>query len=110
MATSVNAPMRRYAGSTSSYPSESTLVAAASSREEYLPTFFCRALYDYQSTEDSSLSFRKGNIIEVLSRHDSGWWNGLLRDKRGWFPSTYVLVLSDEEATSELRYQVLPFR
>jgi son of sevenless len=107
MATSVYAPMRQYAGSMSSYPSESTLVAAAGSQEEYLSTFFCRALYDYQSTDDSSLSFRKGDIIEVLTRLDSGWWDGLLGDERGWFPSNYVLVLSDEEAdiafaTSEL--------
>ncbi len=66
--------------------------------DEYLSTFFCRALYDYQSEDPSSLSFKKGDIIEVLTRLDSGWWDGLLNDERGWFPSNYVSVISDQEA------------
>ncbi|KAI1789570.1 ras GEF [Ganoderma leucocontextum] len=65
---------------------------------EYPSTFFCRALYDYQSEDPSSLSFNKGDIIEVLTRLDSGWWDGLLNDERGWFPSNYVAVISDQEA------------
>lgn len=66
--------------------------------EDLSTTFFCRALYDYQSEDPSSLSFRKGDIIEVLTRLDSGWWDGLLNDERGWFPSNYVTVISDQEA------------
>ncbi|KAG6336113.1 hypothetical protein ID866_2979 [Astraeus odoratus] len=66
--------------------------------EQYITTFFCRALYDYQTQDASSLSFRKNDIIEVLTRLESGWWDGLLGDERGWFPSNYVTILSDEEA------------
>ncbi|KAH8114602.1 ras GEF [Phellopilus nigrolimitatus] len=55
-----------------------------------LPTFYCRALYDYQSTDGSSLSFYRGDIIEVLTQLESGWWDGLLGEERGWFPSNYV--------------------
>lgn len=66
--------------------------------EQYISTFFCKALYDYQSNDASSLSFRKNDIIEVLTRLDSGWWDGLLGDERGWFPSNYVSVISDQEA------------
>lgn len=64
--------------------------------------FFCRALYDYQSQDSSSLSFYKGDIIEVLTKLDSGWWDGLLNDERGWFPSNYVQRISDQEADAEL--------
>ncbi|KAI8827072.1 ras guanine nucleotide exchange factor domain-containing protein [Fimicolochytrium jonesii] len=49
-----------------------------------------RALYDYAGSEDSGLSFRKGDIIQVLTQLDSGWWDGLLYGERGWFPSNYV--------------------
>lgn len=70
--------------------------------QQELQTFFVRALYDYQSTDASSLSFRRGDLIEVLSRLPSGWWDGLLGDERGWFPSNYVQVVSDEEADAEL--------
>lgn len=66
--------------------------------EQYITTFFCRALYDYQSQDSSSLSFQKDDIIEVLTQLDSGWWDGLLGDERGWFPSNYVTIISEEQA------------
>ena len=66
--------------------------------EELPPSFFCRGLFDYQPDNDSSLSFRRGDIIEVFTRLESGWWDGLLGRERGWFPSNYVIVISDEEA------------
>ncbi len=72
--------------------------------EEEPLSFFVRALYDFTSTDSSSLSFRKGALIEVLTQLESGWWDGLLgNDVRGWFPSNYVEVISDEEAERELR-------
>ncbi|KAJ6512054.1 SH3 domain-containing protein, partial [Mycena vitilis] len=52
------------------------------------PSFFCRALYDYEALDAATLSFRKGDIIEVLGGEQ--WWDGLLGDQRGWFPSNYV--------------------
>jgi son of sevenless-like protein len=64
-----------------------------------------RALYDYQSNDPSSLSFRRADIIEVLTRLESGWWDGLLNDERGWFPSNYVEVLETAEADAILRQQ-----
>lgn len=70
--------------------------------DDQLSTFYCRALYDYQSTDSSSLSFRRGEIIEVLTQLESGWWDGLLGEERGWFPSNYVQPISDEEAEAEL--------
>ncbi|OAD08561.1 hypothetical protein MUCCIDRAFT_136130, partial [Mucor lusitanicus CBS 277.49] len=56
------------------------------------PKIICRvkALYAFSSTEKSSLSFEKGEYIEVLSQLDSGWWDGWCRGNRGWFPSNYV--------------------
>ncbi|KAJ3323043.1 hypothetical protein HDV06_002489 [Boothiomyces sp. JEL0866] len=48
------------------------------------------ALYDYESTEESGLSFIQGDVIQVLQRLPSGWWDGMLNNKRGWFPSNYV--------------------
>lgn len=49
-----------------------------------------RALYDYSGGEESALSFRKGDIIQVLTQLESGWWDGLCNGERGWFPSNYV--------------------
>ncbi|KAJ7263986.1 SH3 domain-containing protein, partial [Mycena haematopus] len=52
---------------------------------------FCRALYNYDAQDGNScLSFRQNDILEVLTQKPSGWWDGLLGDERGWFPSNYV--------------------
>jgi hypothetical protein len=91
--------------SLSSTTSTSTLVSDSSPSQnsrmddqQFITTFFCRAKYDYQSADDASLSFRRGDIIEVLTRLETGWWDGLLGEERGWFPSNYVDVITDEEA------------
>ncbi|ETW81850.1 hypothetical protein HETIRDRAFT_475375 [Heterobasidion irregulare TC 32-1] len=90
-------------GATQSHSTTSTLVNDGSPPDEHsYSTFFCRALYDYQSADDASLSFRRGDIIEVLTQLETGWWDGLLGDERGWFPSNYVVVISDEEADAAL--------
>lgn len=63
-------------------------------------SFYVQALYAYSGVDTSSLSFRQGDIIEVLSTLASGWWDGVICDQkiRGWFPSNYVQKISDEEA------------
>lgn len=62
---------------------------------------FVRALYPFESDEPSSLTFVPGDLIRVLTKLDSGWWDGLLHGRRGWFPSNYVegveVIDSDEE-------------
>ncbi|TPX62785.1 hypothetical protein SpCBS45565_g06925 [Spizellomyces sp. 'palustris'] len=57
-----------------------------------------RALYDYTGAEESSLTFRKGDVIQVLTQLESGWWDGLCNGERGWFPSNYV---SDMETLTD---------
>ncbi|KAF8158224.1 ras guanine nucleotide exchange factor domain-containing protein [Crassisporium funariophilum] len=66
--------------------------------EEQYNSLFCRALYDYEAQDASALSFHRDDIIEVLTQQPSGWWDGLLGEERGWFPSNYVTIISDEEA------------
>ncbi|KAJ3932512.1 MAG: ras guanine nucleotide exchange factor domain-containing protein [Lentinula lateritia] len=65
------------------------------------------AMHDYEPQHNIStcLSFRAGQVIHVLNRDASGWWDGELEGKRGWFPSNYVnadvnpLVEADEAET-----------
>jgi son of sevenless-like protein len=63
----------------------------------YVATF-CRGLYDYETQNASSLAFHRDDIIMVVTQDPSGWWDGVLGDKRGWFPSNYVAVISDKDA------------
>lgn len=88
----------------STYPSrtDDTALSTADDSDDP-PSFFVRALYDFESNDASSLSFQKGALIEVLTQLESGWWDGLLDNQvRGWFPSNYVEPISDQEAQVEL--------
>ncbi|KAK9721912.1 hypothetical protein K7432_003034 [Basidiobolus ranarum] len=66
-------------------------------------TALVRALYDFDSTDDSSLSFRKGDIIEVITQLDSGWWDGLCNGLRGWFPSEFVIPVDSGNLVEEVQ-------
>ncbi|KAK4988227.1 cell division cycle-related protein [Elasticomyces elasticus] len=55
---------------------------------------YVRALYDYDADDRTSLSFRQGDIIQVITQLESGWWDGVIHGIRGWFPSNYCTVIS----------------
>ena len=55
---------------------------------------YVRALYDYDADDRTSLSFRQGDIIQVITQLESGWWDGVINGVRGWFPSNYCTVLN----------------
>ncbi|RMY73532.1 hypothetical protein D0863_03820 [Hortaea werneckii] len=57
-------------------------------------TLFVRALYDYDADDRTSLSFRQGDLIQVITQLESGWWDGVIHGVRGWFPSNYCAVVS----------------
>ncbi|KAK3685802.1 BAR domain-containing protein [Podospora appendiculata] len=50
------------------------------------------ALYDYSAQAEGDLSFRAGDVIEIVTRtpNDNEWWTGKLNGKRGQFPGNYV--------------------
>lgn len=59
---------------------------------------YVRALYDYEADDRTSLSFHEGDIIQVITQLESGWWDGVINGVRGWFPSNYCqLVTSADE-------------
>ena len=56
---------------------------------------FCKALYDFDTSSNSELSFKEGDIVKVLrtktpSGGDDGWWEGEIYGKVGLFPSLVV--------------------
>jgi son of sevenless-like protein len=65
------------------------------------PVMYVRALYDYEADDRTSLSFHEGDIIQVITQLESGWWDGVINGVRGWFPSNYCQVISSPEDVSE---------
>ena len=43
--------------------------------------------------EPSSLEFSAGAVIRVFNKLGSGWWDGIVDDRRGWFPCNYVTAI-----------------
>jgi len=55
---------------------------------------FAVALYDYLADGPTELNVKEGDLIELIRRDSSGWWNGRDRNGRiGWFPSTFARLL-----------------
>lgn len=57
-----------------------------------------RALYDYESDDQTNLSFSQGDVIQVLTQLESGWWDGVIHNQRGWFPSNYCELIADPDS------------
>lgn len=53
-----------------------------------------KALYDYESQEAGDLNFKKGEIITLKKRVDANWYHGECNSAQGFFPSSYVQVLT----------------
>lgn len=50
------------------------------------------ALYDYSAQAEGDLSFRAGDVIEIVTRtqNDNEWWTGKLQGRSGQFPGPYI--------------------
>ncbi|KAI8917716.1 Peroxin 13, N-terminal region-domain-containing protein [Powellomyces hirtus] len=61
---------------------------------------FCRALFDFTAETPTELSFKKGDIVAILSKLDPAtgqpgpWWRGRLQSgQMGMFPANYVELI-----------------
>ena len=66
------------------------------------PSMYVRALYDYESDDHTSLSFRQGDTIQVITQLASGWWDGIINGVRGWFPSNYCAIISEPDRSPDI--------
>ncbi|XP_052014640.1 intersectin-1 isoform X4 [Apodemus sylvaticus] len=52
-----------------------------------------QALYPWRAKKDNHLNFNKSDIITVLEQQDM-WWFGEVQGQKGWFPKSYVKLIS----------------
>ncbi|KAL4958068.1 ras guanine nucleotide exchange factor domain-containing protein [Aspergillus filifer] len=105
MATNLAAPRSRSRGGSLSFSQRDVVPEHSPKRNippmrtpnpEPAPALFVRAMYDYDADDHTSLSFRRGDIIQVLNQLETGWWDGVINGNvRGWFPSNYCAVITD---------------
>jgi myosin-1 len=95
LATSGSGSNVNLAGSNSNLPSSHKNLAAVAKKKLPPPPppkkiLGLKALYAYDAAEADELSFAVGDVIELVSKDDPGWWTGKCRGRTGIFPSNYV--------------------
>ena len=65
------------------------------------------ALYDYVAGDDDEHSLNKGEVVNVISKQEDGWWNviktsGTAVGKEGLIPSNYVYVKVNASENKEM--------
>ena len=53
-----------------------------------------KALYDYVPQEPGDLGFKKGDIIILKKRVDANWYHGERNSSQGFFPASYVHIIT----------------
>ena len=60
-----------------------------------------KALFDYEAEVHGDLTLRAGDIIYILDREEEdGWWTGMIGNRQGLFPSTYVEIIEEKPLPS----------
>ncbi|XP_053550970.1 GRB2-related adapter protein [Bombina bombina] len=62
--------------------------------EEKRKTWFVQAQFDFTAQNATQLSFKRGDIIEVIDFSNPNWWKGRISGKIGIFPQNYVNQMS----------------
>lgn len=57
----------------------------------------CVALYDFDGENDGDLKLSAGDKIQVINSADENWWEGRKKGQTGFFPASYVQVVSSND-------------
>ncbi|XP_060603154.1 uncharacterized protein LOC132756174 isoform X2 [Ruditapes philippinarum] len=78
-----------------SVQSSSSQLTAMDEDEDNLT--YAEALWDHITMDPEELGFRAQDVIEVLDMADKDWWFGVIDDREGWFPATFVRIRVNQD-------------
>uniref|UniRef100_A0A8C2Z6G7 Osteoclast-stimulating factor 1 n=1 Tax=Cyclopterus lumpus TaxID=8103 RepID=A0A8C2Z6G7_CYCLU len=73
-----------------------------SSRKGQIRKRRCKAAFSYAPQHEDELELKIGDVVEIISEVEEGWWEGFLNGKTGMFPSNFTKVVQTESETSSL--------
>ncbi|XP_022081897.1 SH3 domain-containing kinase-binding protein 1-like isoform X2 [Acanthaster planci] len=56
-----------------------------------------KVVYSYHPQNEDEISLEVNDIIDVTGQPEDGWWEGMLKGKKGMFPSNFVTVIEGED-------------
>lgn len=59
-----------------------------------------QALFPWRAKKENHLTFNKGDVITIKEQQDI-WWFGELDTRQGWFPKSYVKLITGPKKTGE---------
>ncbi|XP_060949634.1 SH3 domain-containing kinase-binding protein 1 [Limanda limanda] len=59
----------------------------------------CKAAFSYVPQHEDELELKIGDVIDIITEVEEGWWEGHLRGKTGMFPSNFTRVVQAESDT-----------
>lgn len=62
----------------------------------------CKAAFSYVPQHEDELELKIGDVIEIISEVEEGWWEGFLNGKTGMFPSNFTKEIQAESETPSL--------
>ncbi|XP_044301086.1 CD2-associated protein [Varanus komodoensis] len=76
-----------------------TEVAKGETESKQKAKDYCKTLYVYEGTNNDELSFKEGDIIQILSKDtgEEGWWKGELNGKEGVFPENFAVQILESD-------------
>lgn len=54
------------------------------------PKKLCKCTFEYEAANGDELTLKVGDVIEIISQEEEGWWEGTLNGKTGMFPNNFV--------------------
>ncbi|GJJ69446.1 hypothetical protein EMPS_01792 [Entomortierella parvispora] len=94
----------------SSNPCQQQSIASSSSNpnlKEVEVMWQAQAMYDFLGDDLGDLQFKKGDIIDVIKVVNDDWWQGVLKEEAGIFPTAYVRKLSQPKNRKARTVKVL---
>ncbi|KAM9851282.1 nostrin isoform 2-T2 [Aulostomus maculatus] len=50
----------------------------------------CKAIYSFTPQREDEIPLKEGDLLDIYTKEENGWWFGSLNGHTGHFPSTYV--------------------
>uniref|UniRef100_A0A8D3E4J4 Osteoclast-stimulating factor 1 n=1 Tax=Scophthalmus maximus TaxID=52904 RepID=A0A8D3E4J4_SCOMX len=64
--------------------------SSSSQTSEFCSIGKCKALYNFKPEQDDELTLKEGDLLDIYTKEENGWWFGELNGQTGHFPSGYV--------------------